>query len=112
MRKIIVLMIFILTLGLTGCGNEHTAPKQNETSQDTTSQAGIDAKDSTAKTAESSTSNQTPKSTAIVAKSENVMSSRDKEELLNQIDKELDSLFSNINNLEDTQDADLDLNQK
>ncbi len=112
MRKIIVLTIFILTLVLTGCGNGHTASKQNESSQEATPQAGNDAKNSTAKSASSSTSTQKPEGTAIVARSENIMSGSDKEELLNQVDKELDSLFSNINNLEDTQDADLDLNQK
>jgi len=119
LRKIIVMTtIIILTLVLTGCGNGSQVSKPNETSTKTTQQTGNDAnqqsetKDSTAKSAGSSTSNQTTGGTAIVAKSENIMSSRDKEELLNQVDKELDSLFSNINNLEDAQDADLDLNQK
>lgn len=111
MKKIIVGMILILTLVLTGCGNGNTASKQNETSQNTASQAGNGAKDSTAKSAGTSTSTQTPGSGTIVAKSENIMSSSEKEELLNQVDKELDSLFSNINNLEDAQDTDLNLNQ-
>jgi len=84
---------------LTGCGIRNQASKSNVPNPKTTSQAGTDA-------------NQTTGGTSIVAKSENIMSSSDKEELLNQVDKELDSLFSNISKLEDTQDADLDLNQK
>jgi hypothetical protein len=118
LRKVIVLTtIIILSLVLTGCGNGNIASKPNETSTKTTQQAGNDfnkqpdTKDST-KSNGSSTSNQTTGSTAIVAKSENIMSSRDKAELLNQVDKELDSLFNNINTLDDPQDADLDLNQK
>lgn len=58
------------------------------------------------------TSSQTTGSTEIIAKSENIMSSSDKEELLNQVDKELDSLFSSINSLEDAPADDLNLNQK
>ncbi|EGW41617.1 hypothetical protein [Desulfosporosinus sp. OT] len=111
MKKLFVGLILILTLVLTGCGNGNPASKQNETSQNTASQAGKNAKDSTAKSTDTSTSTQTPGSGAIVAKSENIMSSTEKAELLNQVDKELDSLFSNINKLEDAQDADLDLNQ-
>ncbi|TGE33123.1 hypothetical protein [Desulfosporosinus sp. Sb-LF] len=108
MRKIIVLTaIMSLALLLAGCGNGTIAPKSNQPSTKTTQQAGnatgqpSNAKDSSTKTG-----------AEIVAKSENIMSSSDKEELLNQVNKELDSLFSNINNLEDAQDADLELNQK
>ena len=117
MRKIIVITtIIIITLVLTGCGNGNLPSKPNETSTKTTQSAGNDANqqpktpDSTAKSTGSS--NQPTGATSIVAKSENIMSSSDKEELLNQVDKELDSLFNNINKLEDAQDADLDLNQK
>jgi len=117
LRKIIVITtIIIITLVLTGCGNGNLPSKPNETSTKTTQSAGNDANqqpktpDSTAKSTGSS--NQPTGATSIVAKSENIMSSSDKEELLNQVDKELDSLFNNINKLEDAQDADLDLNQK
>lgn len=118
MRKIIVLTsIIILALVLTGCGNRNKTLKQNETSTINMQQASKDAnqrqnpEDSATKSAGSTASNQTSGSTAIVAKSENIMSSSEKEELLKQVDKELDSLFNNINNLEDTQDSDLDLTQ-
>ncbi len=100
MRKIIVITtIIIIALVLTGCGNGDPASKPNGTSPKTTPQAGNDP-------------NQTTGSTAIVAKSENIVSSSDKAELLSQVDKELDSLFNNMNNLDDAQDADLELNQK
>ncbi|OLN32049.1 hypothetical protein [Desulfosporosinus metallidurans] len=109
MRKIIVLTaIIILALVLTGCGNGNIASKSNQPSTNTTQQAG-NATNQQLNTNDSSTK---AGGAAIVAKSENIMSSSDKEELLNQVNKELDSLFSNINNLEDAQDADLDLNQK
>lgn len=105
MQKIIVMTtIIIIALVLTGCGNGSLPSKQNGTSSQTTPQAD---QRSNSKDPASTTGG-----TSIVAKSENVMSSSDKEELLNQVDKELDSLFSNINKLEDTQDSDLDLNQK
>ena len=117
LRKIVIMAttIIIVALVLTGCGNttskpNETSTKSKQASDDANLQSSI--KDSAAKSAGSSPSNQTIGGTSIVAKSENIMSSSDKEELLNQVDKELDSLFSNINNLEDAQDADLDLNQK
>ncbi|MDR3543957.1 MAG: hypothetical protein P4L69_23815 [Desulfosporosinus sp.] len=117
MRKIIIITaIIILALLLTGCGNGNM-PSINGTDAQAAKPAGKDAnqpntKDPAAKSANNSASNQTTGGTEIVAKSENIMSSSDKEELLNQVDKELDSLFNNINNLDDAQDTDLDLNQK
>ena len=102
MRKIIVMITIIIALVLTGCGNGNIASKGNEASTN----------NSAAKSSDSSASNQTTGGTAIIAKSQNIMSSSDKEELLNQVNKELDSLFENINKMDDAQDADLDLNQK
>lgn len=119
LRKIIVLTtIIIVAVVLTGCGNKRLASKSNETSTETSQQAGNatnqqpNTNDPAAKSAGSPAPSQTAGGAAIVAKSGNIMSSSDKEELLNQVNKELDLLFSNINNLEDAQDADLDLNQK
>lgn len=116
MRKIIVLTsIIILALVLTGCGSKNKTLKQNETSTINTQQASEDGKpipeDSATKSTGSKPPGQTTATAAIVAKSENIMSSSEKEELLSQVDKELDSLFSNINSIEDTPESDLDLNQ-
>ena len=117
-RIIVTTAIIISTLILTGCGHSNIAAKQqaqnpsvkdqtvNGNSQKTQNGVGKAAPQ------QPSAQNSSNENAAIVAKSENVMSSSDKEALLNQVDKELDSLFNNINNLEDPQDADLDLNQK
>lgn len=109
MRKFKVLTtIIIVALVLSGCGNRNTPSSQKESSTNTL-QAGNAVKPSDSSPTPSS--KPATESTAIIAKSENIMSSSEKEQLLNQVDKELDSLFNNINNLEDTQDADLNLSQ-
>lgn len=111
MRKLFILTsVIILSLVLTGCGIKNQPSKQNEATNQTANNVQ-NPENSPAKPNDGSVSNQTAGKAEIVAKSENIISSSEKEVLLNQVDKELDSLFSNINNLEDPQDTDLDLNQ-
>ncbi len=43
----------------------------------------------------------------IVAKSSNAVSNKEKEAVIKQLDKELDELFTGIENLEDVEDSDL-----
>jgi hypothetical protein len=50
------------------------------------------------------------KSSGVVAKSNNVISSQDNGKVMTELDKELDSLFSSIDKLEDVDDNDLNLN--
>lgn len=115
MRKIVAItLIMILTVALAGCGRVGNITKQNSATPQTIEQAGAKSDPQTssaANTTSGSTTNQAPGGTAIVAKSSNIVSSSEKEELLHQVDQELDSLFNNINSLEDVQDSDLDLNQ-
>lgn len=47
------------------------------------------------------------KSSGVVAKSNNVISSQDNGAVMTELDKELDSLFSSIDKLEDVDDNDL-----
>ena len=125
MRKVIIPMIIISALVLAGCGNGGQAPKTQESSTKATNQAGNNTgqeqkandatqpgTNSTAMSPGSSNSNKSTEGPAIIAKSGNIMSSSDKAALLNQVDKELDSLFKSINSLDDAQDSDLNLNQK
>lgn len=118
-KKAVITMIIILALVLTGCGRAGNTARQNEagTKQQafTNTEQGMNnpapAADSSAanQAASSSASTQAAGSTAIVAKSGNIVSSSDKEALLNEVDKELDALLTDVNNLDDVQDADLDL---
>ncbi len=120
-KKAVITMIIILAFVLTGCGRAGNTARQNEagTKQQalTNTEQGLNnpaapAADSSAanQAASSSASTQAAGSTAIVAKSGNIVSSSDKEALLNEVDRELDALLTDVNNLDDVQDADLDLN--
>lgn len=52
----------------------------------------------------------TDSNTGVIAKSSNVISNKEREAVLNEIDKELDELFSGINSQENVKDSNLELN--
>ena len=110
-KKAVITMIIILALALTGCGRVRNAARQDEatTQQQAVTNTEQKANNNDAAGVNSSASNQAAGASAIVAKSGNIVSSSDKEALLNEVDKELDALLTDVNNLDDVQDADLDL---
>ncbi len=131
-NKIVLTLIIILALALTGCGRAGTAAKAKPNDAGTQQQAVTGVGQETSNPAvpptdssgtnqaasgvtatpasNSAASTQAAGSSAIVAKSGNIISSSDKEALLNEIDKELDALLTGVNSLDEVQDTDLDLN--
>lgn len=102
MRRLsfILLAVFLLVsaAGCSGDGNTNTskAPvSQNNLSDDSSKQ-------------DSSSSNNEP-SAEVVVKSSNQSSSSEKEQVLNEISDEMDSMIDGINQMEDVGDEDLDL---
>lgn len=123
---ILILCTFILTLTACAGSEDPSKPKVSD-STDKPSSIGtastvIDNTQATpSKAAGTSASQPTPnptkrpatgsgKSSGVVAKSNNVISGQDNGTVMTELDKELDSLFSSINKLEDVDDTDLDLN--
>lgn len=111
-KKVFITMIIIFALALTGCGRARDAARPDESAKQQAVPNPGQNVNNPAAAAGSSASNQASGSTAIVAKSGNIVSSSDKEALLNDVDKELDALLNDVNNLEDVQDTDLNLNQR
>jgi uncharacterized protein YcfL len=125
MRKlIIILTLSIVAILMVGCGtkdqasNTEALTKQSiqstpslPTATDTPNQTPSATAGGTTDTQKTQISTPAPNnSSGVVAKSNNAVSSQDKEDVLNQMDKELDSLFSDLGKLEDVQDSDLNLN--
>ncbi|MCR4436355.1 MAG: hypothetical protein QHH06_04650 [Clostridiales bacterium] len=113
-RTAVILSLLILTLSLAGCGtNNRPSSPEARINANEQSPGGGSSFPGTA--SESTASSQTPQSSiaqtsGVVAKSNNAVSGQEKEALLNELDKELDSLFSNIDRMEDVQESDLQLN--
>lgn len=113
MKKIAVILLFsIFLLSLAGCsqatGNSGTPPPAvaapSATPTPTPTPAAAAPTVSPTPSANPGTSDS---GYGVIAKSNNAVSGQDKEAVLNELDKELDSLFSNINKMEDVQDSDL-----
>jgi len=117
MKKLVIIFslgIMVLVMGGCGAKNMTSAAKAKQNVQNATSSTAA-AQNQTSSTiaGNSSDPQTTPKSTnnsGVVAKSSNAVSSQDKEDVLNQLDKELDSLFSSVGKMDDVQDTDLNLN--
>ena len=119
MRKLMIILtlsiVAILTVGCSTKGQASNAEVQTKHSVQSTPSlpTATDTPNQTPSTTTGGTTITTPapsNSSGVVAKSNNAVSSQDKEDVLNQMDKELDSLFSDLGKLEDVQDSDLNLN--
>lgn len=100
-------LLLLLIFTIEGCSKTFNADQNNSSSSNTsdTTQNSNSTDDNPA------TSTSENGKSEIVAKSGNIVSNSEKEELLNDIDKEMDSLLSDLNNLDEIPEADLDLNQ-
>ena len=87
-----------------GVRNEPTDAGSSKTGKDET-QSTENQKDNT-RAADTYANNSN--SNTIVAKSDNIVASQDKAAILKELDKELDELFSSMNELEDLEDSDLE----
>lgn len=117
MKKGYVLLVILIVLVLmAGCTNEVKTKRSNDSSPIPAAQTGdsvsppsggssggvVDgSKDTTEKSPGES------KGAEVIVKSGSDVASKDKAELLNQIDQELDHMINDINNLEDISDSDL-----
>lgn len=124
----ILVLLFILAMTLNACGGSSTSKtlaegstqhKMDSIDKPEGEAPKPDDKNVSQTTKEAQTSKAQADQTAsatkdsgleVVAKSNNTVSSEDKEALMRELDKELDSLFSNIDSMEDLQDSDLELN--
>ena len=119
-RATAVLLICVLCLALAACGgsgnmNASKTPEQSEqTVQETpanqqTADQTPGAKPS-ASTTVSPEDNETD-DTGVVAKSENTVSDKEKQQMLDEYTSEIDNLLNSIDNLDDVEDSDLDISR-
>ncbi len=119
MKKDYVLLVILMILVLlAGCTRDGVGTKSdNETGQPGFTQPGDDSSASAGASPGGAAAGQkdvedTPasesKGAEIIVKSGSEVASKDKAELLNQIDQELDQMIKDINNLEDISDSDLE----
>jgi outer membrane biogenesis lipoprotein LolB len=100
-------LLLLLILTIAGCSRTYNADQNNSNSSNTSDST----QNSNSTDTNLATSTSESGKSAIVAKSGNIVSNSEKEELLNDIDKEMDLLLSDLNNLDEIPEADLDLNQ-
>jgi hypothetical protein len=98
-------LLLLLVFTIAGCNKTGNSVQDSSNTNETTQNSNsTDTDDPATSTSENGKSE-------IVAKSGNIVSNSEKEELLNDIDKEMDSLLSDLNNQNELPEADLDLNQ-
>lgn len=97
-------LLLLLAFTIAGCSKTSNSVQNSSNTNETTQNGNSTDTDPATSTSENGKSE-------IVAKSGNIVSDSEKEKLLNDIDKEMDSLLSDLNNLDDVSEADLDLNQ-
>lgn len=125
MRRIIqFLAIGIIILTMAACGRTGDASKAEVSGNELTKQSGetsraaVDKNKTTNSKADNTAAGQKAQkpvskvegSAGVVAKSNNVVSGEDNGAVMEDLDKELDTLFSSINKLDDVDDSELDLN--
>lgn len=114
-RTTVVLVLILLALWSVGCSSQSSADNsaKNESIATPNNQASISANETpeanNENAADTSSGNAAGTNTgsAIIAKSNNAVSGKDKEAVLKKLDDELDSLFSNIDSMDDVQESDL-----
>ena len=111
--KIIAAALCILILTLTACigtgkkAADQSAPQRQETGVSAGAASGTTSSAASGSDAARASGARSSSGAGIVAKSNNTVSSEDNGTTIDELDKELDALFSNINQLDDVNDSDL-----
>lgn len=104
MRRLSLIMLVILLMAnLIGCNGD----KSNDSSQSQVSRQQISAGSSNE--TQSSSAKSTEQGAEVIVKSKNQSSSQEKEMVLDEINKEMDSMIDGINAVEDVSDEDLNI---
>lgn len=137
MKRIILLLTLVLILFVAGC-NKHTSKIKDNTDisdieESSTDNPQKDSEDTSDGDSHSSTEDNNDKSTEegssntsddnndgtnnqnqsveIIAKSDNNVTSEEKEKILNELNALLDDVLNNINNMDNVEDSDLSLEE-
>ncbi|ATW26602.1 hypothetical protein [Candidatus Formimonas warabiya] len=111
-RGVVFFSLLVFILIMAGCGAVNRSSDPEVSNQQNEQYGGADTgvpPASEDQTPEVGTGTSQSKSdSGVVAKSHNTVSSQEKEEVLKELDQELDSLFSSMEELEDVEDTDLE----